>query len=59
MSVRPSRYELALLVSMVILLVWSGIGPHDRFTWVPRGRPDPHRRAGPRLALPDASASPR
>ena len=33
MSVRPSRYELALLASMVILLVWSGIGPHDRFTW--------------------------
>jgi putative membrane protein len=33
MAVRPSRYELALLASLVILLVWSGIGPHDRFTW--------------------------
>ena len=29
----PSRYELALLVSMVVLLLWSGIHPHDRFTW--------------------------
>ena len=34
MPVRPSRYELALLVSMVILLVWSGVAPHDRFTWL-------------------------
>ena len=33
MRVRPSRYELALLASMVVLLAWSGIGPHDRFTW--------------------------
>ncbi len=31
---RPSRYELALLVSLVLLLVWSGIQPHDRFTWI-------------------------
>jgi putative membrane protein len=31
---RPSRYELGLLVSLVLLLVWSGIHPHDRFTWV-------------------------
>jgi putative membrane protein len=31
---RPSKYELALLVSLVLLLVWSGIHPHDRFTWV-------------------------
>jgi putative membrane protein len=30
---KPSRYELALLASMTILLVWSGIHPHDRFTW--------------------------
>lgn len=29
----PSRYELALLASMVVLLAWSGIHPHDRFTW--------------------------
>jgi putative membrane protein len=31
---RPSKYELALLVSLVLLLVWSGIRPHDRFTWI-------------------------
>jgi putative membrane protein len=31
---QPSRYELALLASLVVLLVWSGIHPHDRFTWV-------------------------
>ena len=30
---RPSAYELVLLGSMVVLLVWSGIHPHDRFTW--------------------------
>jgi putative membrane protein len=33
MRTSPSRYELALLASMVVLLVWSGIHPHDRFTW--------------------------
>ena len=33
MRVRPSSYELALLASMVVLLAWSGIHPHDRFTW--------------------------
>lgn len=33
MRAKPSRYELGLLVSMVVLLVWSGIHPHDRFTW--------------------------
>ena len=32
-SRKPSRYELALLVSIVLLLIWSGISPHDRFTW--------------------------
>jgi putative membrane protein len=31
---RDSRYELLLLVSLVVLLIWSGIGPHDRFTWL-------------------------
>jgi putative membrane protein len=31
---RPSKYELGLLASLVVLLVWSGIHPHDRFTWV-------------------------
>ena len=30
---KPSTYELVLLVSMVLLLAWSGIHPHDRFTW--------------------------
>jgi putative membrane protein len=34
MDNRPSRYELFLLVSLVVLLVWSGIRPHDRFTWI-------------------------
>ena len=33
MQQRPSAYELVLLGSMVVLLVWSGIDPHDRFTW--------------------------
>lgn len=33
MPAKPSRYELALLASMTALLVWSGIHPHDRFTW--------------------------
>jgi putative membrane protein len=33
MRSKPSRYELGLLASMVILLAWSGIHPHDRFTW--------------------------
>jgi putative membrane protein len=28
------RYELALLISLVAVLVWSGIAPHDRFTWL-------------------------
>jgi putative membrane protein len=31
---RPSKYELGLLVSLALLLVWSGIHPHDRFTWI-------------------------
>lgn len=34
MNAKPSRYELLLLVSLAALLVWSGIAPHDRFTWV-------------------------
>ena len=33
MRTSPTSYELALLASMVVLLVWSGIHPHDRFTW--------------------------
>jgi putative membrane protein len=27
-------YELALLISAAAVLVWSGIDPHDRFTWL-------------------------
>ena len=27
------RFEIALLISVVAVLVWSGIEPHDRFTW--------------------------
>ena len=33
MDTRSSRYEVSLLVSLVAVLVWSGIEPHDRFTW--------------------------
>jgi putative membrane protein len=33
-TTKPSRYELFLLVSLVLLLVWSGIRPVDRFTWI-------------------------
>lgn len=31
---RSSRYEIALLASAGAVLVWSGIAPRDRFTWV-------------------------
>lgn len=31
---RPSPYELTLLAIVAIVFVWSGIHPHDRFTWV-------------------------
>ena len=27
-------YELALLISAAAVLIWSGIEPHDRFTWL-------------------------
>ncbi len=33
MNSRSSGYEIFLLVSLIAILVWSGIGPHDRFTW--------------------------
>jgi putative membrane protein len=33
MSPKPASYEIALLVSLLVVLVWSGIQPHDRFTW--------------------------
>jgi putative membrane protein len=29
-----ARYELTLLILAGVVLVWSGIDPHDRFTWV-------------------------
>ena len=31
---RSNRYELGLLLTASIVLVWSGIRPHDRFTWL-------------------------
>ena len=31
---RPSWYELALLALVLLVFLWSGIAPHDRFTWV-------------------------
>jgi putative membrane protein len=31
---RPSTYELVLLAVVTGVFVWSGIHPHDRFTWV-------------------------
>jgi putative membrane protein len=33
-SATPSRYELALLAIVAAVFLWSGISPHDRFTWV-------------------------
>ena len=30
----PSAYELTLLAIVVMVFAWSGIRPHDRFTWV-------------------------
>jgi putative membrane protein len=31
---RSSRYEIALLISAGLVLVWSGVAPRDRFTWL-------------------------
>ena len=31
---RPSTYELVLLAIVTVVFVWSGVSPHDRFTWV-------------------------
>jgi len=31
---RQPRYEIALLVVVLVVLVWSGIQPADRFTWL-------------------------
>ncbi len=33
MARSPATYEIALLASLVAVLIWSGIEPHDRFTW--------------------------
>ena len=33
MPKRLPGYEIALLLSLAAVLVWSGIAPHDRFTW--------------------------
>jgi putative membrane protein len=33
MTQRSSRYEIGLLLTLLAILVWSGIRPHDRFTW--------------------------
>jgi putative membrane protein len=33
MGSKSSRYESFLLLSLIAVLVWSGFGPHDRFTW--------------------------
>jgi putative membrane protein len=32
-DVRPSRYEISLLVLVLGVLLWSGVSPADRFTW--------------------------
>ncbi|HET6796485.1 MAG TPA: DUF2238 domain-containing protein [Gemmatimonadales bacterium] len=34
MSRRPSGYELALLGLVLLVFLWSGVAPHDRFTWI-------------------------
>ena len=31
---RSSRYELGLLLTAGLVLAWSAIRPHDRFTWL-------------------------
>jgi len=33
LSTRPSAYELTLLAAVAVVFAWSGINPHDRFTW--------------------------
>ena len=30
----PQAYEMALLAIVALVFIWSGISPHDRFTWV-------------------------
>jgi putative membrane protein len=31
---RSATYEIMLLVTLAGVLVWSGVAPHDRFTWL-------------------------
>jgi putative membrane protein len=33
MATKSAGLEKALLISLAVVLVWSGIEPHDRFTW--------------------------
>jgi putative membrane protein len=33
MRATDRRYEVLLLLSLVVVLAWSGFAPHDRFTW--------------------------
>jgi putative membrane protein len=33
MPQRSAGYEIGLLILVAAVLVWSGIAPHDRFTW--------------------------
>ena len=33
-SAWDNKYNLALLLIMIVVLVWSGIRPHDRLTWL-------------------------
>jgi putative membrane protein len=34
MTSRSNRLQVVLLVAVLAVLVWSGVAPHDRFTWV-------------------------
>jgi putative membrane protein len=33
MPTKARGYEMGLLATVLVVLVWSGIAPHDRFTW--------------------------
>ena len=34
MPMSSAKYETTLLISLAAVLIWSGIAPHDRFTWL-------------------------
>ncbi|HQR17492.1 MAG TPA: DUF2238 domain-containing protein, partial [Gemmatimonadales bacterium] len=34
MTSKSNRLPMALLAVVLAVLVWSGVAPHDRFTWV-------------------------